>query len=122
MSRSRPIVVDLFAGAGGLSFGFEQAGFDVVAAVEIDPVHACVHKFNFPHCAVLPRSVREISGRDIREAAGLEANTPIDVVAGGAPLSRIFDYWASNLGRSSKLFGQRVYSIGKRATAVAFFV
>ena len=85
MSRSRPIVVDLFAGAGGLSFGFEQAGFDVVAAVEIDPVHACVHKFNFPHCAVLPRSVREISGRDIREAAGLEAHTPIDVVAGGAP-------------------------------------
>lgn len=85
MNSSRPIVVDLFAGAGGLSFGFEQAGFDVVAAVEVDPVHACVHKFNFPQCAVIPRSVREISGRDIRQAAGLDATTPIDVVAGGAP-------------------------------------
>ncbi|MGB3767704.1 MAG: DNA cytosine methyltransferase [Phormidesmis sp.] len=85
MNSSRPIVVDLFAGAGGLSFGFEQAGFDVVAAVEVDPVHACVHKFNFPQCAVIPRSVREISGSDIRKAAGLSAATPIDVVTGGAP-------------------------------------
>ena len=53
MSR-RPIGIDLFAGAGGMSLGFEQAGFDVVAAVEIDPVHCAVHKFNFPRCAVLP--------------------------------------------------------------------
>lgn len=51
---ARPIGVDLFAGAGGMSLGFEQAGFDVVAAVELDPVHAAVHKYNFPRCAVLP--------------------------------------------------------------------
>ena len=49
--------LDLFAGAGGLSLGFEQAGFDVCAAVEIDPVHCAAHKFNFPDCAVIPRSV-----------------------------------------------------------------
>jgi DNA (cytosine-5)-methyltransferase 1 len=85
MKRQRPVAVDLFAGAGGLSLGFEQAGFDVAAAVEIDPVHACVHQFNFPNCAVIPRSVAQISSQDIRVAAGLSPGTPIDVVMGGAP-------------------------------------
>ncbi|WP_299591533.1 DNA cytosine methyltransferase [uncultured Microbulbifer sp.] len=81
----RPIAIDLFAGAGGLSLGLEQAGFDVVAAVEIDPVHASVHKYNFPHCSVLPQSVETVSGQIIRKAAGLKANTKINLVAGGAP-------------------------------------
>lgn len=79
----RPIAVDLFAGAGGMSLGFEQAGFDVVAAVEIDPIHACIHKFNFPNCVVIPKSVGEVTGNEIRVAAGFKSN--VDVVFGGAP-------------------------------------
>jgi site-specific DNA-cytosine methylase len=47
-SHYRPTAIDLFCGAGGLSLGFEQAGFDVISAVEADPVHAAVHRFNFP--------------------------------------------------------------------------
>ena len=70
-SSARPVGIDLFAGAGGMSLGFEQAGFDVEAAVEIDPVHAAVHEFNFPNCAVLPRSVVGLSARKIREVAAL---------------------------------------------------
>jgi DNA (cytosine-5)-methyltransferase 1 len=79
----RPIVVDLFAGAGGMSLGFEQAGFHVAAAVEIDPIHACVHKFNFPQCAVIPKSVTEVTGDSIRQTAGIQG--PVSVVCGGAP-------------------------------------
>ena len=80
----RPIGIDLFAGAGGMSLGFEQAGFDVVAAVEIDPVHCAVHKFNFPHCVIIPRSVIGLKGSEIRLAAGI-GNRGVDVVFGGAP-------------------------------------
>lgn len=80
----RPIGIDLFAGAGGMSLGFEQAGFDVKAAVEIDPVHCATHKYNFPKCAVIPRSVEGLKGSEIRVAAGL-GNRTVDVVFGGAP-------------------------------------
>jgi DNA (cytosine-5)-methyltransferase 1 len=80
----RPIAIDLFAGAGGMSLGFEQAGFDVVAAVEIDPVHCAVHKFNFPHCAVIPHSVVGLSAAEIREKAQIGTRR-IDCVFGGPP-------------------------------------
>ncbi len=80
----RPIGIDLFAGAGGLSLGFEQAGFDVKAAVDIDPVHCAVHEFNFPDAAVIPASVEDLSGSEIRRRAGL-VGKQIDCVFGGAP-------------------------------------
>jgi DNA (cytosine-5)-methyltransferase 1 len=80
----RPIGIDLFAGAGGMSLGFEQAGFDVVAAVEIDAVHSAVHEYNFPQCAVIPKSVVGLGADEIREIAGI-GSRKVDVVFGGAP-------------------------------------
>jgi DNA (cytosine-5)-methyltransferase 1 len=67
-----------------MSLGFEQAGFDVVAAVEIDPIHCAVHEFNFPKCKVLCRSVVGLTGAEIRLRAGL-GDRPVDVLFGGAP-------------------------------------
>jgi DNA (cytosine-5)-methyltransferase 1 len=80
----RPVAIDLFSGVGGLSLGLEQAGFDVAAAVELDPIHACAHAYNFPGCAVIPTSVVGLSGRQIRQRAGLDS-ADVDLVAGGPP-------------------------------------
>lgn len=84
--------VDLFAGAGGLALGFEQAGFDVVAAVEYDPVHAATHAFNFPLAEVLCADVARLSGRELQKAVqagrrrhGLDDADEVDVVFGGPP-------------------------------------
>jgi DNA (cytosine-5)-methyltransferase 1 len=92
----RPTAVDLFAGAGGMSLGFEQAGFDVAAAVEIDPIHCATHKFNFPKCVVLPRSVIGLTGAEIRLRAGF-GSREVDCVFGGAPC------------QGFSLIGQRVF-------------
>ncbi|WP_353329047.1 DNA cytosine methyltransferase [Phaeobacter sp. NW0010-22] len=86
-----------FAGAGGLSLGFDQAGFDVRAAVELDTVHCAVHEYNFPSTKVISASAAELSGNEIRERAGLNSEQ-IDCVFGGAPCQGF-----------SLLLGQRVF-------------
>ena len=91
---TRPVAVDLFAGAGGMSLGFEQAGFDVVAAVEYDPVHAATHAFNFPQSEVLCRDASKLSAADVLKAAergfkrlhpGLPWPGRLDALIGGPP-------------------------------------
>ncbi len=85
--QARPTAIDLFAGAGGFSLGLEQAGFDVVAAVEKDPVHASVHRFNFPHTPVLCADLTQVSSTEIWALA--QGQYPhlqhLDLLIGGPP-------------------------------------
>lgn len=82
--QNRPIAIDLFAGAGGMTLGFEMAGFDVPVAVELDPIHCATHEFNFPFWSVLCRSVAEVTGEDIRKKGNL-GDRDIDLIFGGPP-------------------------------------
>jgi DNA (cytosine-5)-methyltransferase 1 len=95
-SPNRPIAIDLFAGAGGFSLGMEQAGFDVLVAVEYDPIHACTHAFNFPVTETLCVDVADVTGKMIRNAAekswqkhhqypAAKWDKKIDLVFGGPP-------------------------------------
>ena len=103
----RPIGIDLFAGAGGMSLGFERAGFAVAAAVEIDPVHCAVHAFNFPQTAVIPRSVAGLSAAAIRAAAGI-GRKAVDCVFGGPPC------------QGFSLIGQRVFDDPRNRLVLEF--
>ncbi|HUT35268.1 MAG TPA: DNA cytosine methyltransferase [Planctomycetota bacterium] len=80
----RPIGVDLFCGVGGMSLGFEQAGFHVQGAVDLDPIHVECYKGNFPGSSVVTGDISKLSGDVIRREARL-GNKQIDVVFGGPP-------------------------------------
>jgi DNA (cytosine-5)-methyltransferase 1 len=67
-----------------MSLGFEQAGFDIAAAVEIDPIHCATHEYNFPHTVTICASVIDLTGAEIRRRARL-GTQEIEVVFGGAP-------------------------------------
>jgi DNA (cytosine-5)-methyltransferase 1 len=73
--------VDLFAGAGGISEGFRQAGYKVVGGSDSDPDAAATYALNFPEA-------RTIAG-DIREPAIyeqiLEVARSASVIVGGPP-------------------------------------
>ena len=79
--KCKPKVVDLFAGVGGLSLGFENAGFSVVFANEFDPMIAGAYKKNHPNTKVLVGDVRTICFEKVFE----KLIGKIDVVIGGPP-------------------------------------
>lgn len=78
-------VIDLFAGAGGLSIGATDAGCEVRACVELDAIACETLRANGSyHGAVLEADVAAITGLDLREAARLSPGDPL-IVVGGAP-------------------------------------
>ncbi|MBP5623128.1 MAG: DNA cytosine methyltransferase [Thermoguttaceae bacterium] len=72
-------VVDLFAGCGGLSLGFQQAGFEIVAAFEQWQAAIDCYRANFTH----PVLSTDLS--DVRSAIKQIKPFRPDVVIGGPP-------------------------------------
>lgn len=58
--------VDLCAGAGGLGEGFTNAGFRVLAAVELDAIAAQTYRANHPGVPVLEADVTKVTGERLR--------------------------------------------------------
>ncbi len=73
-------VVDLFAGAGGFSRGFELEGFRVIIAVENFKPVAETYKTNFPETEVIVRDIKLVTGKEIERICG-----DVEVLIGSPP-------------------------------------
>lgn len=105
MTTRRGLMVETFAGFGGLSLGLEQAGFDVQVAVDVEPVNTAVHEYLFGYGKSLTLDLMERQTAAIRSAlpggADVDAivmgrdpdailgKPSLDLVAGGPPCQGI---------------------------------
>lgn len=97
-SEERPRVIDLFTGAGGLSEGFHRAGFEIAAAVDMDPVALRTHWLNHPSVRderFMCADISAVTDGDLRRIAG---RRKIDVLIGAPPCQGF-----SNVGHRSKI-------------------
>jgi DNA (cytosine-5)-methyltransferase 1 len=84
MVKMKPVCIDLCCGAGGLSYGFEQAGFDVSLGLDIDEEALSTYKKNRPGINVAAADIRRIGMKEIlghlpaekREVDGVLAAPP----------------------------------------------
>lgn len=82
MASERPIAIDLFSGAGGLSYGLEAAGYRVGLAVDIDEWARETHAHNFEGVALgLDLGDPDVRDQVVRLFDGIE----VALVAGGPP-------------------------------------
>lgn len=82
--RRNPLAIDLFSGCGGLTQGLKDAGYRVVAAVEIDGKAREVYRANHEEVGSLYGDIRETDPVSIMSKLGLERGA-LDLVAGCPP-------------------------------------
>lgn len=75
--------LDLFCGCGGFSLGMEQAGFQTLAAVDVDPHAVAVFRRNFPHVSYVLQ--KDLTGFLPGELDELLQGSNVDVIVGGPP-------------------------------------
>ncbi len=95
-SASIQTVVDIFAGVGGFSLGAVRAGFEVIAAIDLDARALCAHARNFPQSAHTRRDVRRLTEAQLRDIAKLKDAT-LTALIGGPPCQGF-----STIGRMRK--------------------
>ena len=94
-SKIKYSVVELFAGAGGLALGLEEAGFKSKAVVEIDKWASATLRKNRPSWNVIEGDITKISQEGITKY--LKDDIEIDLLSGGYPCQS-FSYAGNRQG------------------------
>ena len=84
-------IVSLFAGCGGLDYGFERAGFDVIWANEFDKTIHDTYRHNHPKTILNTKDIRTLSGDDIPECDGIIGGPPCQAWSEGGKQKGIED-------------------------------
>ena len=88
--------IELFAGAGGLALGLEQAGFEHIGLIEIDKNASATLKHNRNFWNVLCEDIEEVAKRDLEKEFKIK-KYELDLLSGGAPCQS-FSYAGKRLG------------------------
>lgn len=94
----RPTVIDLFCGAGGLSHGFMQAGYEVLFGTDIDPTFGLTFTASHPDAKFSATPIQALTVGEVLEAARLKPGE-LDVLVGGPPCQ---GYSVYNHGRGEQ--------------------
>lgn len=79
---NKPTVIDLFSGCGGLSLGFEMAGFDVKLAIDNWEDALVTYRFNHKGTKTLNADLLNLSPMKVEQDFDLHS---VDVIIGGPP-------------------------------------
>ncbi|MEH2386938.1 MAG: DNA cytosine methyltransferase [Nostoc sp.] len=77
-------IIDLFAGAGGLTKGFHLAGFESLCAIDVNAKALATYKHNYPKTKIIHQDIRKVNPDDLRLALALRREAPI-LLIGGPP-------------------------------------
>lgn len=83
-TRQHPTMIDLFAGAGGLSEGLQESGFKSLYANEIQARYAETFAINHPDTLIDQQDIRKVDAKKVRSELRLQKGE-LDLLAGGPP-------------------------------------
>ncbi len=80
-ATKQPVAIDLFSGCGGLSYGLNEAGFNVVLGIDHWAPSLETFKYNHPGAETLCADISKLTGKDITKIT----KQKVDLIVGGPP-------------------------------------
>ncbi len=105
-------VIDLFAGVGGLSYGFaHNDNFQIVMANEYDKDIATAYRMNHPTVDMIQGDIRDLSEKELKKHIG----DGVDLIVGGPPCQSYSTLGKRQMDDRAHLFEEycRVLSIAQ---------